>query len=185
MKLQRHESASETDSLSVPRQPLTKPPKRPKSRGPSNQYKAWICKIVLDCDLFYDESTDRLLIEEKTNLLKEHLRTRLNHNQPRAVLACEVLVDSSAYSALLSTRPGLTRILSNFSVMVTICFNEGTAFSESLWAQCWASQSLESDTYKLVKILLFTGERKAGRDNQLPNKLAIFYVSSSPLVILD
>ena len=95
--------AAEADLLTDPREPLPKPPKRPKSRsrlsrGPSNQYKAWICKTVLDCDLFYAESTDRLTVEEKTNLLKEHLRTRLNHDQPRAVLACAVLVDSSVYS---------------------------------------------------------------------------------------
>ena len=130
------ERACETGSL--PGLPAAWP-KRPRKRGPRNEYRAWICKSVLDCDLFYAESTNGLTVEEKTNLLKEHLRTRLNHNQPRAVLACAVLVDSSAYSALLSTRPGFTRILSNFSVMVTICFNEGTAFSESLWAQCWAS----------------------------------------------
>jgi len=93
--------AAEADLLTDPREPLPKPPKRPKSRlsrGPSNQYKAWICKTVLDCDLFYAESTNGLNVEEKTNLLKEHLRTRLNHDQPRAVLACAVLVDSSVYS---------------------------------------------------------------------------------------
>jgi hypothetical protein len=47
--------------------------------------------------LFYNESCDGLIVEEKTNLLKEHLRTRLQHDLPRAVLACAVLVDSSAY----------------------------------------------------------------------------------------
>ena len=69
-----------------------------KKRGPSNQYRAWILKHVLECDLLYAESTDRLTIEEKTNSLKEHLRTRLQLDQPRAVLACAALVDSSAYS---------------------------------------------------------------------------------------
>jgi hypothetical protein len=53
---------------------------------------------VLDCYLFYAESTNRLTVEEKTNLLREHLLTRLNHDQSRAVLACAVLVDSSVYS---------------------------------------------------------------------------------------
>jgi hypothetical protein len=63
------------------------------------EYRVWICKIVFDCYLFYNESTDELLIvDKKTNLLKEHLRTRLQHDLPRAVLACTVLVDSSANS---------------------------------------------------------------------------------------
>jgi hypothetical protein len=48
--------------------------------------------------LFNAKSTNGLTVEEKTNLLKEHLRTRLNHDQPRAVLACAALVDSSVYS---------------------------------------------------------------------------------------
>jgi hypothetical protein len=39
-----------------------------------------------------------LIVEEKTNLLKEHLRTRLWHDLPRGVLACAAPVDSSAYS---------------------------------------------------------------------------------------
>jgi hypothetical protein len=50
------------------------------------------------------------MIEEKTNLLKEHLLTCLNHNQPLAVLACVVLVDSSANSGLQA----------RFSIPVTI-----------------------------------------------------------------
>ncbi len=32
-------------------------------------------------------------------MLKEHLRNRLQHDQPRALLACVVLVDSRVYSA--------------------------------------------------------------------------------------
>ena len=91
------ESADETGSLSDPKLPAARP-KRTKKRGPSNQYRAWILKHVLECDLLYAESTDRLTIEEKTNLLKEHLRNRLQLDQPRAVLACAALVDSSAYS---------------------------------------------------------------------------------------
>jgi hypothetical protein len=95
--LSSDESAGETGSLSDPGLPAARP-KRPRKRGPRNEYRAWICKSVLDCDLFYAESTNGLTVEEKTNLLKEHLRTRLNHDQPRAVLACAVLVDSSVYS---------------------------------------------------------------------------------------
>ena len=97
--LSSDESAGETGSLSDPGLPAARlGPKRPRKRGPRNEYRAWICKSVLDCDLFHAESTDGLTVEEKTNLLKEHLRTRLNHDQPRAVLACAVLVDSSVYS---------------------------------------------------------------------------------------
>ena len=69
------ESAGEMGSLSDPELPTARP-KRPSKRGPSNQYCAWKCKHVLHCDLFYDESTDGLTLEEKTNLLKEHLRTQ-------------------------------------------------------------------------------------------------------------
>ena len=73
-------------------------PKHRSTKAPRNQYRAWIFKTVVDCDLFLAESTDGLTVEGKTNLLKEHLRTRLNHDQPRAVLACAALVDSSVYS---------------------------------------------------------------------------------------
>jgi hypothetical protein len=61
------ESADETGSLSDPKLPAARP-KRTKKRGPSNQYRAWILKhvltSVLECDLLYAESTDRLSIEE-------------------------------------------------------------------------------------------------------------------------
>jgi hypothetical protein len=73
-------------------------PKHRSTKAPRNQYRAWIFKTVVDCDLFLAESTDGLTVDGKTNLLKEHLRTRLNHDQPRAVLACAALVDSSVYS---------------------------------------------------------------------------------------
>ena len=91
------DSASDTSALSDPILPAARP-KRPRKRGPRKEYCAWKCTTKIDCDLFHDESTNVLTVEEKTNLLKEHLRTRLNHDQPRAVLACAVLVDSSVYS---------------------------------------------------------------------------------------
>jgi hypothetical protein len=37
----------------------------------------WICKTVFDCDLFYNKSTDGLIVEEKTIFLKENLWTSL------------------------------------------------------------------------------------------------------------
>ena len=91
------DSASDTGALSDPALPAARP-KRPSKRGPRKEYRAWTCKTKIDCDLFCDESTDRLIVEERTNLLKEHLRTRLQHDLPRAVLACTALVDSSVYS---------------------------------------------------------------------------------------
>jgi hypothetical protein len=94
---ERAESVDERGSLSDQRLPAARP-KRPPKRGPSNQYTAWTFKHELECDLFYAESTNVLTIEEKTNLQKEHLRNRLQHDQPRAVLACAVLVDSRVYS---------------------------------------------------------------------------------------
>jgi hypothetical protein len=92
------ESADDTGSLSKPKLPAARP-KCPNKRGPSNQYCAWKCKAtVIDCNLFYNESCNGLIAEEKIILLKEHLWNRLQQDLPRAVLACAVLVDSSAYS---------------------------------------------------------------------------------------
>ena len=95
--LSSEESAGETGSVSDIELPAGRP-KRPRKRGPCKQYCAWTCKSVLECDLFHDESTDGLPVEEKTNLLKEHVRTRLHHDRPMSVLACAALVDSSIYS---------------------------------------------------------------------------------------
>jgi hypothetical protein len=88
------ESAGETGFLSY-QESSAAPPKRPSKRGPHNEHRAWICKTLLDRYLFYDKSTDQLLIEEKTNSQLEHLLTLLQHDLSRAVLACKVLVDSS------------------------------------------------------------------------------------------
>ena len=78
------DSASDTGALSDPALPAARP-KRPSKRGTRKEYRAWTCKTKIDCDLFHDESTDGLTLEEKTNLLKQHLRTRLQHDLPRAV----------------------------------------------------------------------------------------------------
>ena len=91
------DSTSDTSALSDPILPAARP-KRPRKRGPRKEYCAWKCTTRIDCDLFHDKSTDGLTLEEKTNLLKEHLRTRLQHDLPRAVLACAALVDSNVYS---------------------------------------------------------------------------------------
>ena len=94
--LSSEESERETGSVSESELPAARP-KRPRRKGPSNQYRAWSCKIVLDCDLFYDESTDVLTVDERTTVLKEHLRTRLHHDRPMSVLACAILVNSSDF----------------------------------------------------------------------------------------
>jgi hypothetical protein len=46
-------------------------------------------QTVIDCYLFYAESTNHLKVEEKSILLNEYLRTSLNHNQLWAVLASQ------------------------------------------------------------------------------------------------
>ena len=84
--LSSDESTGETSALSDAPLPAARP-KRPSKRGRRKEYCAWKCKAVIDCNLFYNESCDGLIVEEKTNLLKEHLRTRLQHNLPGAVLA--------------------------------------------------------------------------------------------------
>jgi hypothetical protein len=48
--------------------------------------------------LIYAKFNDRLTVEGKTNLPREHLRNSLQHDSTRAVLAFAVLIDSSAYS---------------------------------------------------------------------------------------
>lgn len=96
--LSSDESAGDTGSVSDIELPAAARPKRPKKRGPRNEYRAWNCKSVIECDLFHDASTDGLPIEEKTNLLNEHLRTRLHPDRPMSVLACVVLVDTRIYS---------------------------------------------------------------------------------------
>jgi DNA-binding NtrC family response regulator len=55
-------------------------------------------QAIVDCTLIYAKSNDRLTVEGKTNLPKEHLRNSLQHDSTRAVLAFAVLIDSSAYS---------------------------------------------------------------------------------------
>jgi hypothetical protein len=91
------DSASDTGALSDPALPAARP-KCPSKRGTRKEYRAWTCKTKIDCDLFHDESTDGLTLEEKTYFLKEHLRTSLQHDLPRAMLACAALVDSNVYS---------------------------------------------------------------------------------------
>jgi hypothetical protein len=76
----------------------------------------------------------------------------------------------------LSIWPGFARILSNFSFMVT----DGYRLFQRRYC-IFTAGPRGSDAYKLVKILLRTREKKAGCDSQLPDKLAIFYVSSGPL----
>ena len=94
--LSSDEGASETGSVSEPELPAARP-KRQKKKGPSNRNRAWIFKTQIACDLFALESTDVLTLEEKTRMFTEHLRTRLDHTRPPAVLACAVLLDSSRY----------------------------------------------------------------------------------------
>ena len=98
--LSSDEGVSETGSVSEPEGPELPAarPRRQKKRGPSNQHKAWIFKTLIACDIFALESTDVLTVEEKTKLFTEHVRTRLDHTRPLAVLACAILVDSSRYS---------------------------------------------------------------------------------------
>ena len=97
------ESTGETGTVSdsdLPAAASAARPKRRVSKGPRNQYRAWICKILLESNLFYNESMDVATVEEKTNLLKELLRTRLHHDRPMSVLACAVLVNCSDYSVI-------------------------------------------------------------------------------------
>ena len=91
------ESAGETDSVSEQELPAARP-KRLRKRSPSNRHRAWIFKTQIPCDVFALESTDVLTVEEKTKMITEHLRSRLDHTRPLAVLACAILVDSSRYS---------------------------------------------------------------------------------------
>ena len=71
------DSASDTGALSDPALPAAQP-KRPSKRGPrtaARNTEHGFVKLYLIAYLFYAESTDGLTVEEKTNLLKEHLRS--------------------------------------------------------------------------------------------------------------
>jgi hypothetical protein len=72
--------------------------KRQRKRGPGNQHRAFTCSTAIQCDMFDAESADRISVQARTEMLEEHLRTRLNHNRPDAVKAFAVVVDSSHYS---------------------------------------------------------------------------------------
>ena len=73
-------------------------PKPKKKRSPGNQFWAFTCKTVIQCDMFDAETAHERSVQARTELLEEHLRTRLNHNRPNAVKAFAALVDSSQYS---------------------------------------------------------------------------------------
>lgn len=81
-------------------EPELPPPqsKRPRKRGPRNEYCAWACKTKIDCDLFALESSESLSVEDRTKLLTEHVRTRVHHNRPMSVLASAAIVDTRHYS---------------------------------------------------------------------------------------
>ena len=83
-------SEEDTTSIQAPEGPK---PKRQRKRGSGNQFKAFKCATSIQCDMVDAES-----VQARTDLLEEHLRTRLNHTRPGAVKAFAVLVDSSNYS---------------------------------------------------------------------------------------
>jgi hypothetical protein len=62
------EIASDTDTLSYPEGPELPAArlKCPSNRGQCKEYR----QTVFDCDLFYNESTDGLIVEEKQKGLK-------------------------------------------------------------------------------------------------------------------
>jgi len=80
----------DTNSVQAPEEPK---PKRQRQRGSGNQFSAFKCATSIKCDMVNAES-----VQARTDLLEEHLRTRLNHTRPGAVKAFAVLVDSSYYS---------------------------------------------------------------------------------------
>ena len=83
-------SEEDTNSVQAPEEPK---PKRQRQRGSGNQFSAFKCATSIQCDMVDAES-----VQARTDLLEEHLRTRLNHTRPGAVKAFAVLVNSSDYS---------------------------------------------------------------------------------------
>ena len=89
--------SGEDDAIFV-QDPKGSKPKRERKRGPSNQFKAFRCDTSIQCDMFDAETAHERSVQARTELLEEHLRTRLSHNRPNAVKAFAALVDSSQYS---------------------------------------------------------------------------------------
>ena len=67
---------------------LSQVSRKPKQR--QNQCKAWNFQYTLSTDLLGEEG---VTTHEKTNLLTEHLRTRLSHSKPHAVHSVTVFCD--------------------------------------------------------------------------------------------
>jgi hypothetical protein len=99
-------SSNESASNTAPFQNCPQLDHSAQAKGVHARNTEWIDKTACTSYLFYNESSDGLIVEEKTNLPQEHLMTCLQHDLPRAVLACAVLVDSSAYEPTLALRQG-------------------------------------------------------------------------------
>ena len=89
--------SSEEDATSV-QAPEGPKAKRQRKRGSGNQHRAFKCTTSIRCEMFDAESADGLSVQARTDMLKEHLLTRLTHERPAAVTALAALVDSSHYS---------------------------------------------------------------------------------------
>jgi len=63
---------------------------RKQQRAKQNRARAWTFKNTIETDLL---SAEGVPTDEKTKLLAEHIRTRLGHNQPHAVLSVTAFSD--------------------------------------------------------------------------------------------
>jgi len=82
-----HESRSQSSEAENfgPAQVVTK-----KVRAKRNRCRAWTFKSSIETNLL---SAEGVPTDEKTKLLAEHVRTRLGHNQPHAVLSVTAFSD--------------------------------------------------------------------------------------------
>ena len=69
-------------------------------RGSGKQFKAFMCATSIQCDM-----VDAKSVQARTNLLEEHLRTRLNHTLPGAVKRLQSLSIAVITLALMQHFP--------------------------------------------------------------------------------
>ena len=91
-----------------------------------NQCKAWNFQYTLSTDLLGEEG---VTTHEKTNLLTEHLRTRLSHSKPHAVHSVTVFCD---FKSVLLPSTDVSPLIS-ISIIGYVQSQSSTAYAMTEW----------------------------------------------------
>ena len=87
------QSSDSEDEQLDPTQVTSKP-----KRKTTNQFRAWTFRSDIQTDLL---SAEGVPVDEKTKLLSEHIRTRISHTQPHAVVCVIAFCDMTKAIARL------------------------------------------------------------------------------------